>query len=334
MTPAAVLTEHPFAPFIRILGKGRQGSRSLSAEEAEAAMYQVLTGQAESIQVGAFLMLMRIKEETGEELAAFVRAARRTLDTPAGTRPGLDWPSYAGKRRQLPWFVLSALLVAQHGIPVCLHGTAGFDPQRVFVPQALAALGISEASSLSDAQARLESQRFAFIRLANISPALENMLQLRALLGLRSPVHSLLRMLNPLNASASLTGIFHPGYRDIHQEAAEQLDLQRFTVFKGEGGEAERTPDGPTLIKSVIAHKATEAQWPALLDKRALKDETMDVRRLLAVWRGEVNDAYGEAAIVGTAGVALWTAGAAASPEAADALAQTLWAQRSVTLPR
>ncbi|HCA27760.1 MAG TPA: glycosyl transferase, partial [Betaproteobacteria bacterium] len=54
-------TEHPFAPIIRTLGKGKSGSRALTQEEAHAAMQMILADQVEPMQLGAFLMLMRVK---------------------------------------------------------------------------------------------------------------------------------------------------------------------------------------------------------------------------------------------------------------------------------
>ena len=326
--------EHPFAPFIRALGKGKQGSRDLSGEEACQAMKMILTGAALPMQVGAFLMLMRVKEETPEELAGFARAVQESLALPA-LRPEvrLDWSAYAGKRRQLPWFLLSALLLAQKGIPVFMHGTVGFDAERIFVPAALKSLGVPECASLAEAASAIERHNFAFVRLENFSPTLGGMLQLRPLLGLRSPVHSIARMLNPMGASAIMLGIFHPGYRDIHQGAAKLLGVKRAAVLKGEGGEAERNPDGPCIVKAVMGNEVFEEEWPALFSTRHLKDESMDPARLGAVWRGEVSDEYGEAAVIGTAAIALWTLGEAASPADAEALARQLWASRSPALP-
>ena len=64
-----VVTEHPFAQYVRILGKGKSGSRSMTREEARAAMGMILDQQVEPEQLGAFLMLLRMKEEAPEELA-------------------------------------------------------------------------------------------------------------------------------------------------------------------------------------------------------------------------------------------------------------------------
>lgn len=286
------------------------------------------------MQIGAFLMLLRVKEETAEELAGFVRAIQQHNPPPANLpTPQLDWPAYAGKRRQLPWFLLAALLLAQNKISVCMHGTGGFDPSRVFVPQALKALGIGEANSLADAGQRILQHNFTFLRLELINSQLEEMLQLRPVLGLRSPINSLARMINPLGADASMIGIFHPGYRDTHQGAAGLLNLPRCAVIKGEGGEAERNPDSACLVKSSINGNMQETEWPALLDSRQLKDTSMDSQRLLKVWRGETGDIYGEAAVIATTAVALHALGKVDSPSAADKLAKQWWDKRSPELP-
>lgn len=326
--------EHPFAPYIRALGKGRNGSRALSEDEAFEAMRMILAGEALPMQVGAFLMLMRVKEETAAELAGFVRAAQQSIALPPDAPAvRLDWPCYAGKRRQLPWFVLAALLLAGKGIPVLMHGSGGFDPGRVFVPQVLRALGIAESRSLAEAAQRIATDRFAFITLTHVSPGLDALMQLRPVLGLRSPVHSMARLLNPLSAETVLQGIFHPGYARIHQGAASLLGIERAAVFKGEGGEAERNPDGVCVVRSVIGGRTSDEEWPAMFDgPRHLRDETMDVRRLVAVWRGDCADEYGEAAAIGTAAIALRTLGEADSIAAAEELARELWRERATPL--
>ena len=96
-TPA----EHPFAQFVRILGKGKRGARGLIREEAREAMGMLLDGKVEQTQLGAFLMLLRHKEESPEELAGFTEAVRQRVQAPP-IAVDLDWPSYAGKKRHLP----------------------------------------------------------------------------------------------------------------------------------------------------------------------------------------------------------------------------------------
>lgn len=79
--------EHPFAQYVRILGKGKTGSRSLSYEEAYQAFTMILKSEVLDVQLGAFLMLLRVKEESIEELAGFVQATKDQLHfEPLGSR--------------------------------------------------------------------------------------------------------------------------------------------------------------------------------------------------------------------------------------------------------
>lgn len=324
--------EHPFAEFIRILGKGKNGSRSLTQDEAYRAMKMILAGEAEPVQLGAFLMLMRVKEESPEELAGFVLAARESFAVPQGLpEVHIDWSSYAGKRRQLPWFLLAVMLLAANGVRVFMHG-AGGPHARVYTPETLAVLGISECLSFDDVAQQLAERNFAFMSLGSLSPRLDQIMKLRAMFGLRSPVHTLSRMLNPCNAKVMMQGIFHPGYRNIHQEAAAILGQPHMIVLKGEGGEIERNPDGPCLVQSVHDGVLKNEEWPAMFSgPRHLKDTTMDVRRLPALWRGEIEDEYAEATVIGTVAIALEAMGVVQGIPEAQAKASELWQRRSTS---
>ncbi len=325
------MMEHPFAKFIQMLGKGQRGARNLTQQEAEQAMSIILAGQVEPIQLGAFLMLMRIKEETAEEIAGFVLAVRNSLALTA-SRPAvdLDWASYAGKRRQLPWYLLSAMLLSSHGVRVLMHGIGGGSEGRIYIPQAMQAFGWKTSASLEDAAAQIAKTNFAFIPLSVLHCELDRILGLKSLLGLRSPVHTIIRMLNPFVAPTSIMGIFHPGYDETHQHAAALLGDQNLAVFKGEGGEAERNPDAPCKLKLLLAGKMQDEEWPAMFSNKHMKDEGMDVSRLAKFWRGDVDDEYGKACVLGTAAIALRAMGRAHSIEDAEALAAKLWESRDV----
>ncbi len=321
--------EHPFAAYIHILGKGKRGSRSLTEQEAEQAMGMILDDEVEACQLGAFLMLLRVKEETPAEIAGFVRACRQRIQAPAQLpEVMLDWSSYAGKRRQLPWFILSALLLVDDGIRVFMHGTEGHTPGRVYTRACLQALGLPVADSLDTAARQLCEQNFSYLPLARLSPTLHEIIELRPLLGLRSPVHTVARLLNPLAAPYQIQGIFHPGYRDTHQLAARLLEQPHLAVFKGEGGEAERNPDTECLVKSLHRQQLTEETWPALFARRHNKDETMEIGRLQKVWRGEDADEYAIASITATAAIALKLLEPAITQEQAQARARALWQTR------
>ncbi|HYZ32673.1 MAG TPA: hypothetical protein VE684_10395, partial [Crenalkalicoccus sp.] len=160
--------EHPFAPFVRTLGRGPGRSRALTREEARTALGMVLRGEADPHQVGAFLMLLRYRGEDPDEVAGLVEAARETVG--CGTGPAaavaLDWPSYgAGRTRGAPWFLLAALALARSGHRVLMHGSNAFSAGMP-VPRALALLGLRPATDRADAARLLDATGFAYLPIA------------------------------------------------------------------------------------------------------------------------------------------------------------------------
>lgn len=330
----STLIEHPFAAYVRILGRGKKGARPLTQDEAYQAMGMILNSELEDTQLGAFLMLLRIKEETAEELAGFVQAARDSIALPDDHEViTLDWPTYAGKRRQLPWYVLSALLLSHNGIATLMHGTRGTKTDRIYSIDALQSLGLHASDSLDNAINDIKTSGFAYIDLDNVCPRLKHILDLRRLFGLRSPINTLLRMLNPGRAPYVFQSTFHPSYRQVHQQAGLLLQHPHLAVFKGEGGEIESLPDKDCQVFSLHDGVASDETWPALHQGRKfLKDTSMDVSRLTSVWRGEITDDYALMAITGTTAIALKLLGRADSIPAAQKLASTMWNERNKTV--
>jgi len=323
--------EHLFAPYIRILGKGKKGSRSLTQTEARNAFAMVLRDEIEPEQLGAFLMLLRIKEETGEEVAGFVEAVREQLDIPRDMPSvDLDWSTYAGKRRHLPWFILATLALANSGIRVFMHGASGHTAGRLYTREVLEALKLPVAKNWAEVSNQLEQHNFSYLGLEHLSPVLHKIIELRPILGLRSPVHTLARQLNPLHAPCSMQSIFHPGYQAIHQEAELLLNQPRMAVIKGDGGEVECNPDADSTAFTVIDGVAEEECWPALFSQRHVKPTELNLQDLVSVWRGEKKDEYAHGAIIMTMAITLKTQGKAETQAQALTLAESLWQQRSV----
>src|SRR5215213_3948599 len=134
--------------YIKEIGRGKQGARSLDRAQAADLFGQVLDGAVTDLEVGAFCLAMRIKGETPEEMAGFLDATYARLNrVPAGSKPLVVLPSYNGARRLPVLTPLLALLVARRGVAVLIHGTAT-ESSRVFVPHVLQALGIHPLPSI------------------------------------------------------------------------------------------------------------------------------------------------------------------------------------------
>ena len=184
ITPA----EHPFATFVRILGKGKRGARNLTREEAREAMGMILDEQVEDAQLGAFLMLLRHKEESAEEMAGFTEAVRARLAAPSIT-VDFDWPTYAGKKRHLPWFLLAAKALANSGLRIFMHGGGAHTAGRLYSEQLLGELDIALCRSWDEVAQNLDTGNLAFMPLGDWMPALQRMIDLRNVLGGLSLIH-------------------------------------------------------------------------------------------------------------------------------------------------
>lgn len=319
--------EHPFAQFVRIVGKGKNGARSLTYDEAYQAFSMILKNEVLDVQLGAFLMLLRVKEESVDELTGFVQATKDQLNfQPLAV--DLDWSSYAGKRKHYPWFLLAALTLAKHGYRVVMHGASGHTMNRVYTEQVLEYLGFPICQNAVQVKQQLDTQNFAYLPLNVISPILADLINLRNVMGLRSPIHTLARLINPFNAKATLQAIFHPAYRSSHQQAAFQLGYKNSAVIKGEGGEFERNPDAKTLICGIQDGELYEHELPKLTDNRSPTEEQLDLAVFKAVWQGQQAHEYGEIAITETMGIALYTMGIVNNYPEAMSKAKHLWNTR------
>lgn len=322
--------EHPFAPYLRILGKGKTGTRSLTQDEARIAFEMILTGGAEPLQIGAFLMLLRVKEETPQELAGFVQACRSTMvAAPGDLVADLDWSCYAGKKHQHPWFILSMLLLAEAGYRVFVHGSKGHTPGRLYAEDALRQLHLPVATSWADVEAQLDREHLSYLPLQQFCQPLQALIELKPLLGLRSPVNTLSRLINPLHAPASVQSVFHPAYARLHQEADRILGQPRALVFKGESGEIEIKPQADTRIAMLSGQHQDDWVLPRTLSQRFESVPCPDTEPLRALWHGAASDTYALNAILATTALALMTLTPELRLEAAQQRAQQLWQNRN-----
>lgn len=325
-----------FADFVAALGRGPGRSRALTRDEARQAFGMVLAERADPHQVGAFLMLLRYRGEDPEEVTGLVEAVRADAGLD-GVQLGaaLDWPSYgAGRTRGVPWFLLSALALGRAGIPVLMHGSNAFSC-ALSVQTALASLGMRPATSLADAEQKLRNERFAYLPIGAMAPRLAKLLDMRRLFGLRSPVNTVARLLNPANAACGVDGVFHPPYIHLHLGVAERMRRARLMVLKGGGGEAERNPSKPT-----VAHfwrqgeGVSEIALPAYLSGLPKPSGGGGPGVLARVWSGDEVSETGVATVCATIALGLLALGLADGPGIADEMARSIWNTRHAALSR
>jgi len=299
-----------FSEYIKLTGRGEKGRRALTQAEAYDALSAYLDGKADLLQLAVLLMLQRVRCETPEEAAGYIEALREKVDPHWRLLDAdLDWPCFAGKKRQPPWLILAAKVLAQQGKRVVLHGYNAIDAVKYQVESACPLLDINIAYTPNEAKQYLDSTNICYLPLESYCPELLPLLDLREKVGLRTPLNTVARSLNPTQAPFSVHGVFHKSYEKLHAQAALLTSEQSMIAFKGEGGESEINPRVSTAICGVqsMDGKPTyiEQEWPTFLNEASGAHTEVSAEYLQKVWLGEAQDSYGDAAVTCTLAVIL-----------------------------
>ena len=291
------MSHHPdsrFKTYIQAIGRGQKSGRSLTQTEAFDAMSMILRGKVSSLQIGAFLMLLRVREETSEEIAGFTQACRDHLTYPDmlfenAWENSIDIACYAGKRRQLPWFLLAVALLVEQGKKVFMHGSDEPDTNRLYISRVLEELDSStnmQEVSMSNAKQTIAVNGFCYMDLHSIHPELNQLIQLRSELGLRSCANTLARLINPSRAKFSIQGVHHLHVDQKHMSVAKRLNDNNVLCFRGEGGEPEINPAKDTELM-VYRNNQDQHTSSILKAKQSwqIKPKRLDCDELLTLWQ-------------------------------------------------
>jgi len=283
------------SPLLSRVARGKNGSENLKQHEAKVVFEQLLYPDADQLQLGAFLIAMRMKGEVSAELAGFVQAARSHIDgydTVMAPPGAVDLPCYAGKRRSGHAYLAAALKARDAGIPVFVHGVEAIDA-RVSAWQVLQQAGIRRAVTLADAVVVLKNDGLVYADLAELCPDLFRIYHLRPRLGVRSFANSVSRLLNPVQCEGQLNGFFHTPYADYMAGANILLGQQRSLIFMGAEGEPELYADRQKVMVSQQGEMVSRMRFDeAGLEPypRAAMDIGLLKRQTAAMLAGELSD--------------------------------------------
>jgi anthranilate phosphoribosyltransferase len=252
--------------FIKAVGSGAKRARDLTRDEAREAMSLVAAGRVEPVQIGAFLLALRMKGEAADELAGFVDALSEHIvggRAPAGTLDvDCHGDGHAGRPTLLP---AAACAAAALGVPVLLRA----DVENAYAKHGLAAawraLGFDAARPFDATRAveDLTKRRIALLDLRASCAPLHRLVALRPLFGVRTAAQTLMKLIDPLHATRHLVGVFHAPYLPSTARALAQLGADALCV-QALGGLPEAQP-GKQLRAASTANPD-----PFLIDLRAL----------------------------------------------------------------
>lgn len=234
--------------YIKEIGRGKDGARSLNREQAADMLGQILDGSVSDLEIGAFCIAMRIKGETAEEAAGFLDALhQRITPIPAKDKPIIVIPSYNGARKLPVLTPLLAFLLAREGLPVLIHGTET-EERRVSTQRVLAELDIPVNGMVS------------FVPTAVLSQGLQRLLDVRRTLNLRNTAHSLVKLMNPVQGKSLLvTSYTHPEYAVSMAQTLELMGANAL-LLRGTEGESVADPRRTPRMQGFIGGRAVELQ--------------------------------------------------------------------------
>jgi anthranilate phosphoribosyltransferase len=255
--------------YIKAVGSGQKRARDLDRDEAREAMGLVADGKARPEQVGAFLLALRMKGEAAAELAGFVDALEARMTTGAAPPGTLDvdchGDGHEGRASLLP---AAACAAAALGVPVLLRVQLDNAYARHGLVPSLRALGLDVAQPFSRARATqaLAQTKLGVLDLAAYCEPLSRLVALRPLFGVRTVAQTLMKLVDPMRATAQLVGVFHAPYLPATAQAMSAMGRARALCVQALGGLPEPAPG-----KIVRVCAAGEAE-PRVIDLRQLGD--------------------------------------------------------------
>ena len=233
-----------YAQYIKEIGRGAEGARDLSRDDAQQIYAAMLDGGVPDLEMGAIILGLRVKGESLAEMLGFLDATdERThrLDMPHGRVRPVVLPTYNGSRKEANLTPLLALLLQRFGVPVVVHGLLeGYG--RVTTAHIFRELGVMPVASITQAQIALDEKGLAFLPLNALCPGIHNLLGLRSRMGVRNSAHSLVKLINPFHGEAVLVApATHPEFLNLMRDVL-QARGDRAVLLRGTEGEPFANP--------------------------------------------------------------------------------------------
>ena len=237
-----ILMNTEFRKYIKAVGTGPKLSRDLTLEEAERAFQLIMEGLASDAQIGGLLVPLRMKGETAQELAAFLKVTRRFCHL---EKMPLEHfvdcgVAYDGKIKFPHLSVVGAFVAAGSDAAVLLHGQSNTPPKYgISVRDVFMELGVPVDHTVTETKHDLEEAGVGFLSVEEICPRFAELKKIREELGLRTVFNHIEKLWNPLNAPHQIVSIYHGPYLETVPEILIHCGVQHAWVVQG----MEGTPD-------------------------------------------------------------------------------------------
>ena len=236
-----------FKPYLAVLAAGPP----LARDEARAAFSLILDGKTTPAQLGAFLMGLRMRGESVEEIIGAAQAMRAAM-TPVEAPPdAIDIVGTGGDGAgTYNISTLAALIVAGCGVPVAKHGGKAAS-SRSGASDVLGELGVRVGIDASAAAACLREAGICFMAGPTHHPALRFAAPVRSELGVRTVFNLLAPLCNPARVTRQVIGVYAQEWLEPLARALKELGSKRVWLLHGSDGLDEATTTGATHVAAL-----------------------------------------------------------------------------------
>lgn len=232
------------------ISKAMQG-KDLSLTEAETAMNIIMTGQATQAQIGGYLVALRMKGETIDEIVGSARAMRSQANQVRPSINGdplLDTAGTGGDgAHTFNISTAAAFVIAGTGRKVAKHGNRAAS-SRCGSADVLGALGVNLDLAPEQVAACIDQVGIGFLFAPKFHPAMKHAIGPRRELGQRTIFNILGPLTNPAGATHQLIGVYDPSLTHSLAEVLGELGGRAAFVVHGYGGLDELTTNGPNRV--------------------------------------------------------------------------------------
>ena len=233
--------------FKPLLGKLATGA-SLTRAESEAAFDNLLSGEVTPAQTGAFLMGLRVRGETVDEITGAVAAMRRRMVRVDAPKGAVDIVGTGGDGSgSYNVSTLAALIVAACGVPVAKHGNRAAS-SRSGASDVLSALGVRVGGTPAEVARCLRDAGIGFMMASAHHAAMRHVASARVELGTRTIFNLLGPLSNPAGVGHQLLGVFSRAWLEPLATVLRNAGSSRAWVVHGSDGLDEMTTTGPTSV--------------------------------------------------------------------------------------
>ena len=233
----------------------------LTRDEAREAMNTIMSGEATPAQIGGFLVALRLKGETADEIAGCAEAMRAHVLPVRPQRADLvDTAGTGGDGgRTFNISTAAALVAAAAGAGVAKHGNRAVSSSSGSA-DVLEALGFNLELEAPRIARSIDELGFGFLFAPAHHPAMRHAAPVRKELATRTVFNVLGPLTNPAGARAQVVGVYSPDLVPTVAEVLARLGARRAFVVHGAGGIDELSPAGPNLVCEVSEGRVRERE--------------------------------------------------------------------------